>query len=118
MNKTKWMTFFSILFTAGLCFSSLAFASIPCDQDVELLINNLQNENNSDDTRWRAMFCLGKATGKESLPLIKRYFNDSNWMLRDAALKTVAALGAAEMRPEIESKLKDNALVIRTTAVD
>lgn len=77
-----------------------------------------QNEKETDEVRWFSLFGLGRLAGKESLPVIKPLMHHPNWMLRDASLKILAALKARELSQEIESCLKDQALIVRTTAVD
>lgn len=78
----------------------------------------LEDEAQPDEVRWASIFGLAKLTGKDSLKLVSRFFTHPSWMLRDAALKTAAALDAHELRPQIEARLHDEALAIRTTAVD
>lgn len=77
-----------------------------------------QNENEREEMRWATLFGVARISGKESFNLIRQFMKNSSWMLRDAALKTAAALGAKELNREIEEKLQDDALVVRTTAVD
>lgn len=77
-----------------------------------------QDENEREEMRWATLFGVARISGKESVGLIRQFMKHSSWMLRDAALKTAAALDARELKPEIEDKLNDDALVVRTTAVD
>lgn len=84
---------------------------------VKPLLDITLNERNSDEVRRTSLFGLGRIAGKESIPVIRRFMSHNSWMLRDAALKTAAALDARELSPQIEGRLRDNALVVRTTAV-
>lgn len=78
----------------------------------------VSNEAEPDETRWACIYTIGRLSGHHSFGLIKKFMNHSNWLLRDAALKTAAALQAKELHPEIASRLKDSSLIIRTTAVN
>lgn len=82
------------------------------------LKNITLNKALKDETRWTALFTLARLDGKSSLAVIRSSFSDSSWMLRDGALKTAAALGAAELSNDIAKKLDDQALIVRTTAVE
>lgn len=76
------------------------------------------DEKESDEARWVALFTLSKLTGRNASTVIKKLMNAKSWMLRDAAVKNAAALGAIELREDVESKLSDPALIVRTSAVD
>lgn len=84
---------------------------------VAPLLEIINNAHLSDDIRRTSLFGLGRVAGKQSLGVIGKFMTNSSWMLRDAALRTAAALDARELAPQIEGRLKDNALVVRTTAV-
>lgn len=84
---------------------------------IKPLIDIADDERNSDETRWAALFGIARVAGKESVGMIKKFMTHSSWMLRDAALKSAAALGAHELTSQIEQRLKDDALIVRTTAV-
>lgn len=85
---------------------------------IKPLLEIAGDPKNGDETRWAALFGLARLAGKESMGVIRKFMNDSSWMLRDAALKTAAALNARELTPWIEQRLKDDALIVRTTAVE
>lgn len=76
------------------------------------------DEKERDELRWASLYGIARMRGKQSLPLVRPFARHKNWLLRDAALKAMAALSATEMQSEFEYALKDKALVIRTTAVD
>lgn len=84
---------------------------------IKPLIEIANDDRNSDEVRWASLFGLARIAGKDSIGVIKNFMTNSSWMLRDAALKTAAAINAQELRPQIESRLKDDALIVRTTAV-
>jgi HEAT repeat protein len=85
---------------------------------IKPLLEIASDEQNRDETRWAALFALARVAGKESLGVVRKFMSNSSWMLRDAALKTAAALNARELTPQIEQRLKDDALIVRTTAVE
>lgn len=95
--------------------SLACFASISAPESLTRL---LEDETQKDDTRWTSLLNLAHLSGKKSLKLVSKYFNHSNWLLRDAAIKAAVLLQAKELQREIELRLKDNALTIRTAAVD
>ncbi len=82
------------------------------------LLEIASDDSNGDETRWAALFGLARIAGRGSLGIIRKFMVNSSWMLRDAALKTAAALNARELVPQIELRLKDDALIVRTTAVE
>ncbi|MEW6055266.1 MAG: HEAT repeat domain-containing protein [Bdellovibrionota bacterium] len=84
---------------------------------IKPLVALIKNEGNNDEIRWAAVYGLGRLAGKESIGFLGKVITDKSWMLRDAALKTAAALGADELSTSITQRLKDEALVVRTTAV-
>lgn len=84
---------------------------------IKPLIEIANDESNSDETRWASIFGLARIAGKESLGVLSKYMYNTSWMLRDAALKAAAALNARELKAHIEKRLKDEALIVRTTAV-
>lgn len=84
---------------------------------VKPLIEIANDESNSDETRWASIFGLARIAGKESLGVLSKFMYNTSWMLRDAALKAAAALNARELKSHIEKRLKDDALIVRTTAV-
>lgn len=102
------------LVTGDTCYSSAQNRA----EKTRSLIQTLKDNTKSDRERFRSIFALAKLNGKKSIPLLRKYFSHPNWMIRDAALKAAAALNAFELREDFEKRLRDNALVIRTTAVD
>ena len=78
----------------------------------------VNNESESEETRWASLYAIARLSGSESVGLIKKFMNHSNWLLRDAALKTAAAVNATSLSPQIAERLKDDALIIRTSAVN
>ena len=82
------------------------------------LLRILQSEAEKDELRWASLFGVARFAGKRSYGLLKKYAEHKSWLMRDASLRVMAALGAQELRPTVERALKDKALVVRTTAVD
>lgn len=85
---------------------------------IEGLIAIANNEQERDELRWASLFGIARMTGKQGLKVIGKFTTNRSWLMRDASLKVFAALDAKEMAPQIETALKDPALVVRTTAVD
>jgi hypothetical protein len=81
------------------------------------LLELSKDEKISDDIRWASLYGLARLAGKESIGVISKFMTNSSWMLRDAALKSAAALNAQELSEQIERRLQDSALIVRTTAV-
>lgn len=88
------------------------------DGTSKVLHDILRSESSSDSMRWASLIGVARLQGKKSLETLRTYMSHSSWLLRDAAIKSAVALKARELAPEIESRLKDDALVIRTSAVD
>lgn len=84
---------------------------------IKPLMEIANDEKNSDETRWASIFGLARLAGKESIGILSKFMGNASWMLRDAALKAAAALNARELKSHIERRLKDEALIVRTTAV-
>ena len=84
---------------------------------IKPLIDIANDDKNSDETRWASIFGLARLAGKESVGMLSKFMNNTSWMIRDAALKAAAALNARELKLHIERRLKDDALIVRTTAV-
>ena len=84
---------------------------------IETLLEIANDEKAPDETRWAALFGVARLSGKESAAVLKKFMSNSNWMLRDAALKATAALNIASLKADVERRLKDDALIVRTTAV-
>ncbi len=86
---------------------------------LKKLVDIVENEKERDEVRWATIFGIGRLAGNESPTILRRFLVHKNWILRDATLKTFAALQASKMRGDIEKVIKeDQALVVRTTAVD
>jgi hypothetical protein len=78
----------------------------------------VHNDKNSEEVRWASLFGLARIAGSASVPTIQSLMNNPSWMLRDAALKSAAAIGATQLGAAIAARLSDQALIVRTTAVD
>ncbi len=98
---------------------------------LDPLLDILENDRERDEARWVSLFGVVRLSGFDSINLIKKYYNDRSWMLRDAAIKNTAILCSLERTPKevlenckknvqfgLESKLKDDSLIVRTSAVD
>ncbi|GEM_PF-1540409 len=84
----------------------------------DILHEILESNSSSESMRWASLIGVARLNGKKSLETLRTYMSHSSWLLRDAAIKSAVALNARELAPHIESRLQDEALVIRTSAVD
>ncbi len=87
-------------------------------QVVSPLIQLALSEQEPDEIRWICLFSLARLTGKESLGIVQKFLTHESWMLRDAALKVISRLKANDLKQEVGARLKDKALIVRTTAVE
>ncbi len=98
---------------------------------LDPLLGILENSRERDEARWVSLYGVVRLSGFDSIHLLKKYYNDKSWMLRDAAIKNSTILCTLDKTPvqqlnqckksfenEIASKLKDDSLIVRTTAVD
>lgn len=82
------------------------------------LHTQILNEKEADEIRFKAVFNIVEADKSKSIQVLRKLFTHRNWILRDAAIKNAARIKSIELIPEIEGRLTDKALVVRTTAVD
>jgi HEAT repeat protein len=85
---------------------------------VPTLLDIVANDNERDDLRWACLFGIARLTGKKSYDVLQKYAQHKSWLLRDASLRAMAALNARDLKGPILDALNDDALVVRTTAVD
>ncbi|MBI2607171.1 MAG: HEAT repeat domain-containing protein, partial [Deltaproteobacteria bacterium] len=85
---------------------------------VAPLLKIAENGKEQDTVRWTSLFALARIAGKESARILKKFMTHPNWMLRDAAIRNAAALKLSELSSSIEARLRDSALIVRTSAVD
>lgn len=91
---------------------------------AELALEELvQSDHERDETRYASLYALTRVAPAKTLGLIPKLASNKNWILRDAALKNAPlacmnATCAAGLAPVFSHALKDDALVVRTTAVD
>lgn len=86
-----------------------------------------QNEKAPEEARWVAIFSLAHhgAAAKNTTPSIQvttakfivPFLNHKSWLLRDAAIKALVILRDKTFSNQILKKLDDDALIVRTTAV-
>ncbi|MGE4234330.1 MAG: HEAT repeat domain-containing protein [Bacteriovoracia bacterium] len=82
------------------------------------LVKFLNDKGLPDEIRYTCLITLARLNGKKSLPVVKKFFNNPSWMLRDAAIRSTAALSGKQYRNDLESRLSDPSLIVRTSAVD
>ena len=85
---------------------------------VPALISVMKGEEYPDNSRWNATFLLGRVMGKKASPFISKFIQHPNWVLRMAALKTLAALGEKRYVDGYSKALRDPSLLVRRQALD
>ncbi len=87
-------------------------------KSVPVLVTVLKSREFSDESRWLAMFMLGRTIGRKSAPYISKYTDHPNWMLRVAAYKTLVALDQKQLKNVFGKGLKDSSMLVKLEALD
>lgn len=84
-----------------------------------LLLEVMKSPAFPDQNRWVATMSLGKVMGKNASKVLVRFLEHPYWMMKLAALKALTALKVKEPGAvaNYEKLLKDNSLVVRSSAV-
>ena len=85
---------------------------------VPVLIKAMKSKKFPDKNRWAAVFILGKIMGKKSVPLLIRYLEHPNFILRLASLKTLLQLKETNLKGKLKKVLKDKSLLVRFQALE
>ena len=78
----------------------------------------IKSKSYPDRSRWLSLIMVGKAMGKKSAPLMLKYLEHPNWMIRSAAVKSLKSLKVKANIIEYKKLLSDRSYVIRTQALD
>tara|TARA_Y100001954_G_scaffold77059_1_gene84641 strand:+ start:14020 stop:14826 length:807 start_codon:yes stop_codon:yes gene_type:complete len=85
---------------------------------VPILIKAMKSNKFPDKNRWAATFILGKIMGKKSVPLLIKYLEHPNFILRLASLKTLLQLKERNLKGNLKKVLRDKSLLVRIQALE
>lgn len=95
---------------------------------VNTLLAIANSDSESDEFRWASLFGLAKLSGTESISNIRKFLVSKHWFMRDAALRSSVMLCKNiesnqstcrdDVKKDIALLLKDESLIVRTSAVD
>ena len=86
-------------------------------QTSKKLLSKINDNEFSEEKKWLYVFALAKSGKDRSIDTLKNLLDHKSWVVRESAIKSLAALQATSAIASIAKKLKDPALVVRTTAV-
>lgn len=84
---------------------------------VPLLLKVMKDKKFPNESRWVATYMLGRIMGKKSAPLISKYAQHPNWMLRLASLKVLLHLDQKQYKGVYARLLEDKSLIVRHQAL-
>lgn len=84
---------------------------------VPTLLKVMKDKKFPDENRWVATYMLGRIMGKKSAPLISKYAQHPNWMLRLASLKVLLHLDQKQYKGIYARLLEDKSLIVRHQAL-
>lgn len=87
-------------------------------KSVETLISVMKDNSYPEKNRWMATFLLGQVMGKKAAPFISKFSNHPDWIMRMAALKTLAALKQVEYSDVYKKMLSDKSMIVRYQALE
>lgn len=87
-------------------------------QSISALIRVMKDSRFPDQSRWTSIFLLAQIAGEKSLPVLERFLEHPNWMMKVASLKALLALGAEDYGDMYADLLTDNSLLVRTQALE
>lgn len=83
------------------------------------LLKIARDKSANDSERYVAILAHTKIQGPKNAEELVKLLDDSNWMVRSAALKSIEILGYTPATPKVLAKLeRDPALVIRMQSID
>jgi hypothetical protein len=86
-------------------------------RSVPVLMSVMQNDAYPDRSRWVATFLIAQIMGKKSKKFLAKNISHPHWLIRMASLKSLQMLGAKEFQKSFETALFDNAMVVRSQAL-
>lgn len=87
-------------------------------KSVPVLIKVMKDGKFPVKNRWMATFLLGRIAGKKASPLLAKFTQHPNWLMRVAGLKTLLHLGDKKHVAIYKHLLKDNSMIVRSQALD
>ena len=78
----------------------------------------ISNKEFPDRSRWLSLILISKTMGRKSVPLLAKYLEHPNWMLRSAAIKSLKSLKVSDKNDLYRKLLKDKSYIIREQALD
>lgn len=85
---------------------------------VPVLLDVMKRDEFPDKNRWLATFLLGQIMGKKASPLLVKFTQHPNWVMRMAALKTLLALKDKGQGEIFARALRDKSFLVRRQALD
>lgn len=85
---------------------------------VPVLLDVMKRDEFPDRNRWLATFLLGQIMGKKASPLLVKFTQHPNWVMRMAALKTLLALKDTQQGEVFAKALRDKSFLVRRQALD
>ena len=85
---------------------------------VAVLTGVMKDKSFPDRNRWMATTTLAQMMGHQSLPLLKKYIDHPDWIMRMAALQAMTYLGYKEDKKVYQKALNDSSLLVRSLALD
>lgn len=76
------------------------------------------DQNGTQEVRWRALSALSNLGQKESLSTLKRALSQKDWFMRVGALQFAEKIDRATAQKWAETLLTDQALLVRSAAVE
>ena len=84
---------------------------------VPTLLKVMKEKKYPDENRWVATYMLGRIMGVKAAPLISKYSQHPNWMLRLASLKVLLHLNQKQYKGIYAKLLNDKSLIVRHQAL-
>ena len=85
---------------------------------IKSFLSVIKNNEFPDRSRWLSVLLVGQSMGKKSSPLMVRYLEHPNWMIRSAAIKSLKSLRVSSPISAYQALLKDKSYVIRQQVLD
>lgn len=87
-------------------------------QYMPTLLTVLKSSVYPDKARWMATFLIGRIMGKKSTPLLVKYLEHPNWVLRMASLRSLLSLNEKKIGHLYAKALNDESFLVRGQALE
>lgn len=87
-------------------------------QAVPAVLRVMKDSRFPDHSRWAATFLLAQIAGNKATPVLQKFLEHPNWMMKVASLKALLALGERELGQEYAKLLQDPSLLVRMQALE